>query len=188
MPSALRNDDSPSQRCQRDHLAILLTPMGSVGSGILLPLELQREESVQWSLHDYLTAENPGRCGKSACSLEMSHLLPLLLPWPGDGSQQPVIPSQSARILTSRVLGPPATAAGTRHMSTAAILKPFQPFPQNRPDALPCSSGPVPRLPGPAVRPAVPFPPDEERLREGSSGDRIGLWFVFAPHLYICHM
>lgn len=49
-----------------------------------------------------------------------------------------------------------------------AILKPFQPLPQNRPDTLPLSSVPVLCLPGPAVRPAVPLPLNLKRWREGS--------------------
>lgn len=51
-----------------------------------------------------------------------------------------------------------------------AVLKPFQPFPQNRPDTLPFSSVPVLCLPSPALRPAVPSPlAEEERWREVSS-------------------
>lgn len=76
--SGLGPEMTPASPKVLDRLAILLTFVGSLGSEFLLPLGLQRGEFAPFYLSDYLTAENPGGCGKLACVLQPLNASPPL--------------------------------------------------------------------------------------------------------------
>lgn len=132
------------ESCRETNLGIplALVCVCSFGLDFFCPLSF-RGEHLHLNLSDYLTA-------KTQRGVASSHV-----PWNPKGRasflsgflacqlKQPMIPSQSTHFSLFLTRDHPTAMVGVRHLEMPAILKPFQPFPQSRPESLPLSSVPV---------------------------------------------
>ena len=150
-------------------------------------LELQRGESAQLNLSDYLTAKTQGH-GKLTCVLKPLNFFSFLSSLPSDWSSpwcHPKVHTSSSSLCTAG--DPHCSGGGGTLCKCLLFFSLYRLF--LRTDQTPLRLAQCcPYLPSLLVDLLSPFLLIRRGGGRWAPHDWIGLWFMFSPCMYICHM